>query len=157
MISLDPGESCLWARWLAEELVACGPWPCFDIDAGEDAVIETQIIVPKFTKNPAHIIELAHRAGACAAAFGWPEEPDQVRWVRPKTWKGNTKKPKLAKDWAGYAINRLVIQALRPHELAIYTVAQGELAAGQRHDLADAVGIGLWHLNRLPAPRTVRA
>lgn len=155
MISVDPGEHCYWAQWTpGGSLLACAPWthpP--DIDDIEYAVIESQVIIPKFTRKPDSIITLAHLAGAIARDFGYPNE-DRVRWVKPHQWKGNTKKPTSAKQWASYAIHRMVVEALEPDELAIYIVALAELPNGERHDLADAVGIGLWELGRLPQPRT---
>ncbi len=156
MISIDPGEDCFWACWRDCHLVECGPWPTYRcVDRHEYAVIEDQVILPKFTKNPASIIHLAHMAGAVASQFNWPDEPMRVKWVKPRAWKGNTKKPTAAKHWASYAIHRAVIEALTPAEIAIYTVQLEKLPPGERHNLADALGIGLHELGRMPAPRTV--
>lgn len=161
MISLDPGApdgGACWAKWDdKKQLVACGEWPCHEIDVNEDLVIEDQVILmnPFIRKgkririDPKHIIVLAHRAGAAAAVFGYPEDESRVRWVKPRSWKGGTHKPELAKDWASYVIHRLVVQALSARELAVYTVALNEFAPGSRHNLADGVGIGLWANGRL--------
>jgi hypothetical protein len=155
MISIDPEARPFWAYWDQEgRLQDCGEWPCICVDEGDIAVIETQVIIPKFTKDPASIIKLAQFAGAVAATFGWPEDDHRVKWVAPRSWKQNTKKPKNAAAWASYAIHRLVIEALDPREIAIYTIALEALPQGERHNLADAVGIGLHELGRLPAART---
>lgn len=175
MISIDPDQHGWWAQWVDGRLNSCGQWPCH-LDYPDTAVIETQVIIPKFTKRPADIITLAHCAGAFAAAFGYPhEEPSRVKWVAPRSWKGNTKKPTSRKctclgadvncsrcrgkgtispSWTSYAIHRLVIEALDPREVAIYTVGLDAYPPGERHNLADAVGIGLHELGRLPQPRT---
>ncbi|MES2155918.1 MAG: hypothetical protein V4510_12355 [bacterium] len=149
LISIDPGANACRARWFSGVLDSCGRWPSFDIQTCDTAVIESQVIIPRFTRNPASIIDLAHKAGAAAAAFGWPEDDTRVTWVRPQSWKGSTRKPTAARDWASYVIHRKVVQALSAAEIAIYTVALNDFPPGERHDLADAVGIGLWKLGRL--------
>jgi hypothetical protein len=153
MISVDPDQQGYWAYWNGQRLQECGQWPCFQCQ-DENLVIEDQVIINGFTRDPASIIKLAHAAGAIAAEFGYPLQPERVKWVKPSSWKRNTRKPKKASQWASYAIHRLVIEALDPREIAIYTVSLASLAEGLRHNLADAVGIGLHELGRLPQPRT---
>lgn len=157
MISIDPGNfegGACWARWLAGKLLACGAWPLpdeilDDINAGiyDDVVCETQVIIPRFTKRPADIITLAQKTGAILAVFGWPTRT--VKLVKPSSWKGSAPKPRKAALWKTYAIHRLVVKALSPEELAIYQAALEEFPEGEKHNLADSVGIGLDELGRL--------
>jgi len=76
-------------------------------------------------------------------------ESERVSWVLPRSWKGGTKKPKTAKAWASYVIHRLVFLALSGSELGVYNQSLETFPDGEKHNLADAVGIGLWKLGRL--------
>lgn len=166
MISVDPGEHCFYGLFNTYGvLLSCGSYwdevrrsGCFAQNEGlvieEQVVRRGKVIVRKGRRilvqiDPSAIITLAQYAGAIARDFGWPENEDHVQWVRPETWKHQAPKPALASQWASYAIQRLVTAALSPAELAIYLRVLERLPAGRRHDLADAVGIGLWKLNRL--------
>lgn len=158
LFSIDPGEHCRFATWdcafRSFQLVACGTWVTQEA-VGDDTrlVIEDQVIYPprrgfKGTKNPKSIIHLAHQAGHVTSIFGGPQSP-RVKWVLPKSWKDGTAKPKKAADWASYVIHRLVLAALAEHERALYVTALMLYPDGQKHDLTDAVGLGLWELGRL--------
>lgn len=152
-IGIDPGEpggGATFARSSGGLLIACGKWkPEVALSPADLAIVETQVIIPRFTKKPASIITLAQRTGAILACFGWPEDESMVRLVLPRSWKGGTKKPKTAKAWASYVIHRLIEKALTPAELSIYLEALEEFPDGGRHNLADGVGILLWEEGRL--------
>lgn len=156
VISIDPGNfegGACWALWRGE-LQACGAWPLSDDILGDiargfydDVVCETQVIIPRFTKRPADIITLAQKTGAILAVFGWPTRA--VKLVKPSSWKGSSPKPRKAALWKTYAIHRLAVKALSSEELAIYQAALEEFPEGEKHNLADSVGIGLDELGRL--------
>ncbi len=155
LYSVDPGDGGAYARWRGSlpELQEIGDLDNLPIPGPYDKlVIEDQVIIPRFTKRPKDIITLAHEAGAIARDFGFPRDKTRVTWVQPRSWKGGTKKPTAAKNWKAYVIHRLVEQALSQHELALYWLALARRPEGSRHDIADAVGIGLWHLGRLYNP-----
>lgn len=163
MISIDGGDpvrGTTFATWASGgRLIGCGPWyeiPVYGMSrrcGPHKVVIESQVIYPqrgKFrTKNPASIIKLSQRAGAIAGVLtGVVESPD-VEWILPRSWKGGTKKPTSAKNWASYVIHRLVMIALDAEETNVYLAALIQFPDGEKHNLADGVGLGLWKLGRL--------
>lgn len=138
----DPGNCTGWAEFWRGQLKACAVW---DLDAQQFPflivpeahwVIEEQQI-HKDTPNPQSIIKLAHTAGRIADRVGWKT----VEWVYPTTWKRNAD-PDLMCEW--------IIKALSPVERLVYFAAADRVAEGVRHNIIDAIGIGLWKLRRLP-------
>jgi len=63
--------------------------------------------------------------------------------VLPSRWKGQIPKPKSVKD--PYIVQERVKAELRPHELACVTWPGNKKL---QWDVADAIGIGLWHFKR---------
>lgn len=153
MIAIDPGASCGWAHFDDEvesdpklvELSACGLW---DLDSRtilatpvswdcSHLVIEDQVIYPKSKADPNDIVELAKQAGRvrdrCRHFHGFT-------WVEPRTWKGT-----LAKD----TMSVRILEALNVSERRVYFTAADKVPEGVRHNIIDAIGIGLWKLGRL--------
>jgi hypothetical protein len=99
--------------------------------------IESQVIYPHSKADPNDILTLAREAGrvagSCAAAGA------TVRWVKPAEWKGQ-----LPKD----VCHRRVRALLTDEERAILTRDCRGMPASKRHNVLDAVGIGLWALGR---------
>ncbi len=126
-----------WARFERGQLVGCG-LRLPDILAGH-VVIEVPEYRRNSTKrvNPNDLIKLAVRVGELAAT-------SRVFWfastqlVTPTEWKGNT-----PKDIHGLRI----IRALSLKELAVYE--EVKCAASLRHNVVDAIGLGLWRVGRL--------
>lgn len=104
-------------------------------DCAHELVMEVpQIYGPEISKaDPDDLLQLAGVDGAIARAlrFGCP-----VVGYRPREWKGQT--PKAIH-------NRRVENALSLAELDTFQRCPSHL----RHNILDAVGIGLFHLGRL--------
>jgi len=91
----------------------------------------------KWKGDPADLIELAGVDGAVAQAL----HPRAVYGYLPREWKGQTPKP---------IHNARVEATLTPAELAVMDACPASL----RHNMLDAVGLGLFQLGRLAGPRS---
>lgn len=135
MISVDPGNCSGYARWENSQLVSCGvfdlrtdqttPW-YWDDDA---LVIERPQVYRNGKGDPNDLITLAITCGKIEALYR------DVQEVLPNTWKGN-----VPKD----IHHRRILDKLSPRELAVIPF----LPATKRHNMVDAIGIGLWYLYR---------
>lgn len=145
MICIDPGERCGWA-WFTGALAGCGLWRLggsFVPASDGPFVIEDQVIYPKSKVNPNDIVKLAQtagRAGALLCEHNYPLAWDELEWVEPRTWKGT-----LTKDTMAVRI----LETLNVSERQVYFAAADKLPEGVRHNVIDAIGIGLWKLGRL--------
>ena len=142
-LSIDPGACTGWAVWFTEtgrpRLVAAGIGepPFEQVDAClAEAVIECPQVYPRSPVPPNDLITLAVLVGryaeACVQAAD--RDHDRVRLVLPHAWKGSVPKEVTAKR---------VLAALSPDELAVLEEAYEDIPKGLRHNLLDAVGIGL--------------
>lgn len=143
MIANDPGHpktGAAWARFLNKDLVDCDLWgrrKPFRAQ-GEEIVIELPMVYPKSPVPPNDIARLAFRAGRVAQYLcHWEEEPVLVP---AGTWKSNIP-PDILCD--------RVIRKLTERELFIYASVTDAIAAGYRHNVADAIGLGLYRLKRM--------
>lgn len=135
-------------------MVACGvrskkcalPDP---VAAGRDpstAIVEIFGERPKIYPNskapPSDIITLAIRAGEAIGPYRYPPpgtEPAKVTYYEPWEWKGSVaKNVHHSRLWA----------VLGPEEKAIVHEAALGMAPSKRHNLMDAIGIGLFALGR---------
>lgn len=129
MISIDPGKHTGWARFVAGILTDCGlGYPPFDPFDSKNVVIERPTIYPRSPVPPNDIIELAITAGRIAERLG-----GETVWVLPRRWKGTIPKAIMGER---------ILKALTPEEFA-------RIPAKARHDVIDAIGLGLWYLKRL--------
>lgn len=121
----------------AHAMLCSTSWP----DADE-AVVELPRVYRRSKADPDDLIRLAFFAGALSCG-PWP-----CRVARPHDWKGNV--PKVATgSWDRYVIHRRIWKLLDPHECAIYQAALDRIPARLRHNVIDAVGLGLWGVGRL--------
>jgi hypothetical protein len=97
-------------------------------------VIEKPQIYPNSPVPPNDIITLTLQAGRY---LGIAEQMGIaiLRTVLPKSWKGQLPK--------GVCAGR-IISRLSSEELLVLKAAESKLPAGKRHNLIDAVGIGLY-------------
>lgn len=141
LLAIDPGTDTGWAVFdSARRLKACGlgdPRDCHWTDLAKRVVIEQPKIYPNGgTKNPNDVLKLAVKAGEWSGYFGRIAE---VQYVVPQDWKGKVPKAiQNARDW----------DRLAPEEKAIVDAAARGMAASKRHNMLDAVGIGLWGVGR---------
>jgi len=138
-LSIDPGTKEMgWALWEDNELQICGlargtNWvesvlalPRFTI---EKLTIEDQQIYRHSPVNAHSLLAVARVVGAVVAHYGFPK----FVLVPPAQWKGQ-----LPKDVCG----RRTLSKLTEQEL--HQVEVAPCPASLRHNLMDAVGIGLW-------------
>ena len=145
VIGIDPGKRTGFAVFYRGQL-----WQAATIDAGDFealpeapwspvvVVIEVPRIYPHGGKgDPNQLIDLAVLAGEIS---GWyrARYGARVVFVTPRNWKGTV--PKVIH-------NRRVLMALTPSETAILPTRPR--AGGYDHNMIDAVGLALWHLERV--------
>lgn len=149
LVAYDPGKHHVGEAWFQDgELIACSLLRETDkgegiledlpttIDADEAMIEIPQVYQQRSWKgDPNDLIQIALVAGALAhavAPFGF------VSFVRPHAWKGNAKKE---------AIEGWIRARLSPAESAV--LAACDVPASLKHNVIDAVGIGMWALGRL--------
>lgn len=138
LLAIDPGAAAGWAVFdNGHRLTACGLSSFVQVPLVERVVIERPH--SHKTKAPVKdIITLALRAGEWGGRlrqiFGI--EPE---YIEPATWKGSTPKEiSQSRTWA----------KLDPDERAVLDKAGSGVAPSKRHNIVDAVGIGLWAVGR---------
>jgi len=137
VIAFDPGAITGWATFRGPELLGAG----IIRDVGEVhlggatlVLIEKPLIYALDSKgDPNNLITLAIRAGELG---GWAKTQGiPVRYVYPRTWKGTVPK----------AIgNKRTLAKLSDREKERLP----EMAKSNAHNMLDAVGIGLWWLEK---------
>lgn len=155
LIAIDPGKRSLgWARFdydlHDQRLAACGllrwkDWAAMcggmlwlyerlgGEQSGEIVIEVPQVYQQRHWKgDPNDLVDVALVAGAAGVKFG-----PTVLFVRPREWKGS--RPKKA-DHA------LTLSRLSPDELA--ELDQVDAPKSLRHNVLDAIGMGLWKLGR---------
>lgn len=143
LLAVDPGADAGWAHFDPEQrrLVACGLNEQFMTAHVARVVIERPMIYPggRQKARPADIIKLATRAGEWGglgrAFFG--VEPE---YVEPAKWKGGSVPKSIhhARIWAVLSVD----------EQTVVSKAAAGIAPSKRHNLMDAIGIGLYAVGR---------
>ncbi len=146
LLAIDPGADTGWALFdSARRLTACGLGsPVLPGRLIEDVLIECPKLRPRGEKNPNAILLVARNAGEWAGRLEG-QTAGRIRYVTPNDWKGSTSKDiSHARLWA----------KLDPKEQAIVDKAFAEapgrngLAPSKRHNVLDAIGIGLYGVGR---------
>ncbi len=139
LVAIDPGIHTGWARFSHGRLSSCGlgtpPIAGPALAAATDVVIEK----PEYRKfekvNPNDLITLAIRVGKHAARA--EAEGISVTYAKPSEWKGSVPK----------AIHGpRILAALSPEEKDLFD--RIECAKSLRHNVVDAIGLGIWFLGR---------
>ena len=151
LLAVDPGTNVTgWASFADARRVECGGWRADGLYemlsklllvrenekfASERTAVERPQVYSqrKWRGDPNDLVGVALVAGAVAALF------PPVDFVLPHTWKGSAPKDVVAERVRG---------ALSEEELR-------RLPPKMRHDVWDAVGLGLWSLNRLDKRRAI--
>lgn len=144
-VTIDPGLQTGWAIWnQATGLVACGLGDPRSSelhrvhgDAGDlihDVWIESQVIIPRFTKRPADIVKLAQSAGMWAGVYS--TLGIEAQWVEPNIWKGGPVPKRIS--------HPRIWSALTPREQSIVDVGCRGISPTKRENVMDAIGIGQW-------------
>jgi hypothetical protein len=142
LLSIDPGKNEFgWARFHAAQLMQCGfeqvkyAQSLFYRMTVDCAVIEVPQIYPmrSWKGDPNDLIDVALTSGQIAGILSL----NKKEFVRPHAWKGNRPKD---------IDNNYTLSKLDERELVILN--QCEVIKSKRHNVIDAIGIGLWKLNR---------
>lgn len=149
LLTIDPGVSTGWAIYnvASKTLVECGEdaWPNYYFDR----VIIERPVFDKRTKDPESIAQLLLRVGEYKGML-LAKNTARVELVRPATWKGSVPKethqeyhiwPKLhpmEENVVNHCANKFTRRKYAKHPFE------------RIPDVMDAVGIGLWALNRQP-------
>ena len=145
LLAIDPGADTGWALFdSARRLTACGLG--VPVAAGLSlarVLIECPKLRPRGEKNPNAILLVARSAGEWGGRFS--DAGSAVTYVTPNDWKGSTPKEiDHARTWS----------RLDEHEKRVvdsaFSQAKGRngLAASKRHNVLDAIGIGLFGVGR---------
>lgn len=154
VIAIDPGEDTGWSKWIDGALVRCGlshPKEYAELPflMGLSAEVPTLVIeLPQdYTSNratdPNNLISLGYKVGLIAGIFGayYHLQGGKLnpRLVWPAEWKGQVPK----------AIHHdRNLPKLRPAEKTVLLAALDNVPKSKRHDVKDAVCLGLWSLKR---------
>ncbi len=145
MLSIDPGKHMFgWAAFEDDRLNRCGLVKGEGFQDMMGAFVyhrtPTEIVVEipqvyqqrMWKGDPNDLIDVAIVAGAVAAQFRC-----ETTFIRPRKWKGT--RPKKV-------CNKLTLGTLDDGELKVYRSV--DVLASLRHNVIDAIGIGLWRLGR---------
>jgi hypothetical protein len=149
MIAIDPGKRHLaWAEFIDNRLADCGlaegtprelRLALEEIGLRRElTVIECPQIYPsrRWRGDPNDLIDVAVTAGVAAGVLC---RRGKVEYVRPGTWKGAVKKPIMLVR---------IINVLGSDERMLLEACG--VTRGNRHNVIDAIGLGLWRLGREP-------
>jgi len=161
ILSIDPGLAVKggtgWALWSDRVLVAAGlatargillPKRIAEIEAIikferagrliHEVVIEKMqsYTLDKQKGDQNDLIDLSLLGGRLSALA---EDPENVTFVAPATWKGQVPKG---------IVEKRARAVLTPNELQAFERGVTGVAKSAQHNVWDAVGIGLWRLSR---------
>jgi hypothetical protein len=132
LLAVDPGASTGWAAFSGDRLAA---WGLGDppVESAGRIAIELPQVYPRQQVPPNDLIALAFLAGRYAG-----RARGAVSTVLPHQWKGN-----MPKDVCAARVRA----RLSPEERAVVDAC--DVPDKQRHNVLDAIGIGLFALGRL--------
>jgi hypothetical protein len=142
LLAIDPGNDTGWALFDSQRrLTGCGLGePKVTVDPDE-VIIECPVLRPR-EKNPNSILKVARNAGEWAGRF---DRAGKVRYLSPNDWKGSTPKDiSNARTWAKLDSleQGIVDEAFRAHP------GRAGMAPSKRHNVLDAIGLGLHGVGR---------
>ncbi len=135
LLAIDPGEKPGFA-WFEDGVLTACAFAMLDCEGPDELAIEHPTIYPQSPVPPNDIIELAITAGRQAERYG---NNAAITWYRPREWKGT--RPKNIVD----AHIRAVMSQREINTLDKYCAT---IPKSYRHNVIEAVGIGLKHLRR---------
>jgi hypothetical protein len=141
LLAIDPGQATGWALLNFEgRLLHCGlNTPPDALPAASRVVVERPRIYPGGrTKNPNDVLSVALNAGEWAGRYqarGFATE-----YVEPSKWKGGSVPKEIS--------HPRIFAKLLPSEQLVLSDAGKGIAPSKRHNIIDAVGIGLWAAGR---------
>ncbi len=149
LLAIDPGADTGWAVFdSCRRLTACGLYDGdknltlpTNIEIGTKVLIECPKLRPYGEKNPNSILLCARRAGEWGGRYNFCT----VEYLLPNDWKGSTSKGiDHERTWSRLDVKELGIVD------AYFKQAHGRngLAPNRRHNVLDAIGIGLHGVGR---------
>ncbi len=139
LLSIDPGIDTAWAQWKDGRLWACKLSGNFDLTWVSSAIIECPQVYPGTPQKQANdLITLAVMVGRYQEQFLARKIP--VTLILPHKWKGT-----IPKD----VHNNRVLSRLDPKERELYQTSVLGVPSSKRHNVVDAIGLGLYALKRL--------
>jgi hypothetical protein len=137
LLCIDPGKYAGWARFRDGSLEAAGAAQAdrLSFEECDELVVEVPQYRPHSRVDPNDLITLAWESGKLAERV----PNGSTILVFPSTWKGSVPKE---------VHNRRVTALLSPDEVHVLESALCWRFA-YRHNMVDAVGLGLWRLGRL--------
>ena len=139
LLAIDPGKITGWALFEDSSLCDCGiskTHPPTRVFSKINVIIEKPKVYPNRPIDSNDLIELAIRVGRIVEYYSM--HGCTVSLVRPSDWKGQLPKDVL---WERARAR------LSEKERAVEAAATA--APSYRHNMRDAIGIGLWKLGRL--------
>ena len=139
LVCIDPGEWAGFSCWYETRLVSCGRFLGFEALGNwahdSKCVCELPRIYPHSkTKRPNDIVTLAITAGRLTSQW---EEKD-ITWIPPHEWKAQVPDDIL---------EARILTKLSPEERVLLEFL--DLPKTRRHNVTDAIGLGLKHLRRM--------
>lgn len=148
LLAIDPGQDTGWATFLDGQLSSCGLGPPPVLRATCVVIEKPQVYRGRASKgDPNDLISLAILVGQYTERYASRGVP--VDHVIPHTWKGSLppgvclSRIVEALTWSERAVLDTVISPLARKPLGPDTLEEGK-----RHNVIDAVGIGLWSMKR---------
>ena len=156
LLAVDPGVRCCgWALFQDTILEDCGLVRIMAKDYSDISAFRTMannfpradwlaIEVPRIYErrkskgDPEDILRLAILCGVLIGR--WPSS--KIQAIRPRDWKGTIAKARIT----DYVIHLRNLEALRGRGFSRYVAAMDAIPKSLAHNVADAVGIGLWAL-----------
>lgn len=143
LIAIDPGRTTGWAVFKGDRLTAAGALSKSDMLAEKKKTLhETRVLIetprwyPHDQVDTNDLLDLAVYAGELKHYFS--DHGCIVELVWPRTWKGTVKKEIMTARILGRLTSgELALVPLRPRAKTV------------DHNVADAIGLGLWKLGRL--------
>jgi hypothetical protein len=143
LLAIDPGADTGWALFdSCRRLSACGLNNLPEVRPGHRILIECPRLRPRGEKNPNAILLVARNAGEYGgrySSFG------VVEYLTPNDWKGNLRKSVSAtrsKHKLDYKEHGIVEEAFAS------LPGRNGLAPSKRHNVWDAIGLGLHGVGR---------
>jgi hypothetical protein len=134
LLAIDPGEHTGWAVFdVIGVLIGCGLGDPH-VERAARVVIELPQVYPQQQVPPNDLIALAFLAGRYASKAG---DGAEISTILPHQWKGN-----MPKDVCAARVRF----KLAPEEKAVVDAIS--VPKGQKHNVMDAIGIGLFASGR---------
>lgn len=150
LLAIDPGADTGWAVFdSCRRLASCGLYDGEKnttlpvIELGTRVLVERSLLRPFGERNPNSIVKLATSSGEWGGKF--MQLGGFVEYLTPNDWKGSTKKvTDHARTWSKLDGKEQGIVD------AYFKAAHGRdgLALSRRHNVLDAIGIGLFGVGR---------